>query len=161
MSCEDLELLMADALGGELSEADRLVFEDHIAACARCRDEYESARAAVAMMKTLPGPTHVTVRREGDRLVIGSGSRRSMPWGGGLLRYAAGLLIAFSAGYGLNAGLLLYDAVRGSVTVSPRDPAEDGPGSEGSLEGALIRAHARRPLRSGLAKCLIAMSSAR
>lgn len=162
MSCADTELLMADAWGGELSEADRPVFEAHLATCARCRREYRSGLAAVATMRTLPGPEPVTVQREGDRLVIYGGSpRRSAPWGRGVLRYAAGLLIAFVAGYGFHGGLPAMDAGRSVDEAQPAIRAVGESTSGGSLEGALVRTHARRPSRSGLAKCLIAMSAAR
>lgn len=70
MNCNDFETLMADALGNELSPADRPIFEAHLRDCLKCRGEYESTRRAVATMRELPGPARVTVRREGDRLVI-------------------------------------------------------------------------------------------
>ena len=71
--CEDFEMLTADALGNELSEADRPAFEAHLAQCEKCRREYETASRTVSMMRALPGPTRVTIRREGDRLVIDDG----------------------------------------------------------------------------------------
>ena len=67
MNCEDVEMLLADALGDELADADRAAFEAHLAECERCRREYETTRAAVQSMRALPGPQRVTVRREGDR----------------------------------------------------------------------------------------------
>jgi anti-sigma factor RsiW len=39
MNCEEFEMLMADALGDELSPNDRPVFEAHLAECDCCRQE--------------------------------------------------------------------------------------------------------------------------
>jgi hypothetical protein len=114
-------------------------------------------------MRSLPGSRKVAARREGRRLVIEETADQPLParWRQGVprvvrtpMRYAAGLLIAFTAGYGLHAGLTLAKATRApTVAESPSAAGET------SLEGSLVRAHTRNPGRSGLAKCLIAMSS--
>jgi hypothetical protein len=180
--CEDFEGLMADALGDELAPADRSAFEAHLAQCAQCRQEYESLRQTVGTMRDLPGPTRVSVRREGSRLVIdekeAAAPRRRVWWVGSPLRYAASILIAFTAGYALHAGLVLT-ADKGPVqlAVTDGDEGTTGPGtadrdgagpatpravpSPSTLERALLNTHARQPSRSGLAKCLIAMANAK
>ncbi len=69
MKCEDVEMLMADALGDELSSDDRSVFEFHLAECDRCRQEYETALRAVDTMRLLPGPRPLrtgSIHRRGD-----------------------------------------------------------------------------------------------
>lgn len=209
MNCEEFELLMADALGGELSAADRPALEAHLAGCERCRRDFESSRQTLNDMRALPGTRKVRARREGNRLVIedaaterdvapieGAIAERdaagrnaaersaakpdlaggtSLDWRTGSLqtggaparsrfarfmasplRYAAGLLIAFTAGYAMHAGLTLADAARlgPPVAVAPPQPAP-------SFEGSVMRAYARNSGRSDLAKCLIAMSPPR
>lgn len=162
MACEDFELLMADALAGEISEADRRTLQAHLANCERCREDFESSGAAIAAMRTLPAPQHVSVERQGNSLVIHCDPPLvSIPWGGGLLRYAAGLLIAFSAGYGLNAGLLLIDSTESRHPPAPIVVAVATTPNAGTLEKALVQTHIRRPARSSLAKCLIATAPAR
>lgn len=199
MNCNDVETLMADALGDELSPADRPAFEAHLGDCPKCRGEYETARRAVATMRELPGPARVTVRREGDRLVIedkpskhvsgkanaarrgrlrtvalsllgsANGGRKLKPaaWGA-LFRYAASVLIAFSAGYALNE-VANSDRlpVGGTEQPSVQNPPSraDDPNSthrnnnrHHTLRRALVSAHARRPARSDLAKCLVAIA---
>ena len=158
MKCEDFQMLLADALGGELSDADRPAFEAHTAQCPRCRAEYESMSGAVRSLRALPEPQAVSVRRVGDRLILSERSPRALTWfSHRLLRYAAGLLIAFSAGYGLRAGLAPHDDASGRPVALV---ANDG-SKRGSLEGAIAGAHLRNPARSDLAKCLIAMYDVR
>ena len=106
MNCEDFQLLLADTLGGELSDAQRPGFEAHIAQCSQCRREYESMRETVCSLLSLPEPQPVRVRRVGGRLILGESPRGAMAaFSHGYLRYAAGLLIAFTAGYALHATL--------------------------------------------------------
>lgn len=171
MNCEEFERLMVDALGGELREADRPTFEAHLSRCDRCRRDYDSSQSAVETMQSLPGPELVTVRREGARLVIEErasrlpavdSSQRGWFWrraGSGVLRYAAGLLIAFTAGYALHTAQTMFDPAqdlgRGRETMLTSYLGLD------NLQGALVRAHVGRPSRSGLAKALIATASRR
>ncbi len=165
MTCEDFETLLADALGDELSSNDRQAFESHLADCAKCRREYETSHRAVETMQLLTGPRQVRIERQGGRLVIqtpeptgsfpGNVRRKLKPAArlGGLLRLAASLLIAFTAGYGVHAGLMMADATRRAGTTMSRAAAPPR-----SLRGSLVSAHARNPTRSGLAKCLAAIS---
>lgn len=158
MNCEDFQMLLADALGGELSNADRSGFDAHVAQCARCRAEYESMSGAVRSLQSLPEPQPVRVRRVGDRLILGEPSRDSMTsFSYGLLRYAAGLVIAFTAGYALRAALTTPDAAPrdGMVQVAAAGSKRD------TLQLAIAGAHLRNPARSDLAKCLSAMYDTR
>ncbi len=192
MNCVDFEPLMADALGDELSPGDRRVFEAHLGECTRCRQEYATARRAVGMMRQLPGPMRVSARREGDRLVIEDKPAAGRVWdrpsslsfdrlksrshrlrsaaraSGGLFRYAAIVLIAFTAGYALHAGAVSRQLSAIShqssafttrySTVGNRQSTFDNDGSYHTLRGALVSAHIRNPGRSDLAKCLIAVA---
>ncbi len=154
MNCKDFQLLLADALGGELSEADRPGFDGHLRQCPRCRGEFESMSAAVRSLQALPDPQPVSVRRVGGRLILSESSHGSLgSFSRGMLRYAAGLLIAFTAGYALRAGLTPREAGSGGTVVQV---AEAGSGKD-TLQGAIAGAHLRNPARSNLAKCLIAM----
>jgi anti-sigma factor RsiW len=171
MSCKEYESLMADALGDELSPEDRPAFEAHLASCERCRREYETSREAVAAMRTLPGPQRVAVHREGDRLVIddsqaaalgASGDPRGLSpavwWARGVFRYAASVLVAFTAGYIAHAGLMSSDASRPVTPVVQVGDSGTQTDGQKSLQGALVSAYTRNPHRSDLAKCLIAMA---
>ena len=175
MNCEQFESLLADALGDELSAADRPAFDEHLRACARCRREYESSSAVLSAMRSLPGPSIVSVDvRWSDgvpfaRVAWTTKKRVTLRWSAAL-RYAAAIVIAFAAGY-------FYRAERVSLAVKPgvgptmltRSSNERGvpdvPGnreqfahaSPRSFEAALAGAHLQDPSRSDLAKCMIAM----
>ena len=154
MNCEDFEMLLADALGGELSVGDRPAFEGHIAECSRCRAEYESMSGAVRSLKALPDPQPVTVRRQGGRLILSESSpRRMMRFSHGLLRYAASVLIAFTAGYALRAALTPRTGVSDRAVIELADAGS----KRDTLQVAIAGAHLRNPARSDLAKCLSAM----
>jgi len=175
MSCEEFESLLADALGDELSPEDRPRFEEHLASCTRCRREYETSREAVTNMRDLPGPQRVSVRREGDRLVIqdavdSNAGPRGLPtsrvrvppaaqWRSGIYRYAASVLIAFTAGYIAHAALGVQEAVTPIhpkiVELPPEQIEVDEPQS---LQGAIASTYTRSRGRSDLAKALIAMA---
>jgi len=160
MNCKEFEMMLADALGSELSEEDRPTFEQHLSQCENCRREYETAQQTIAMMQSLTAPKQITVQRDSDRLVIQespaafSFRRRSSMIS--LLRYAASVLIAFTAGYGLHAGLMITDA--GSTTIKNIDHHSSGTHlSHKDFQSALVGIHAQHPARSDLAKCMIAM----
>ena len=163
MKCEDYEMLMADALGDELSPADRSAFEAHLATCASCRSDYDSLSGTVTTLRDLPGPVGVSVRREGTRLVIEETTERPAAWRTGgswesraLLRYAASVLVAFLGGYAFHAGLM---PVSSRVPTLPGPPVlvHATPDQSSDLHGALVRAHVHKPRRPDLAKALIAL----
>lgn len=173
MNCEEFENLLADALGDELLPEDRSVFDEHLVSCQRCRLEYESSREAVAAMRTLPGPQRVSVRQEGNRLVIqddertggsprglrrGGGLPPAARWTSGVFRYAASVLIAFMAGYIAHATLVVQSGAprKDGIVEVPESKTEIG--RQESLQGALVSAYTRNTARSDLAKALIAMA---
>lgn len=162
MNCERFETFLADALGDELAAVDRVAFEHHLAECDKCRSEYESLQQPLQAMRDLPGPEHVSVIRQGDRLVIQSGratSRSPVRWlNSGVMRYAAVIAFAFLAGYVFHA--VTAETGHGSMDrvptladhLSPPSPNRYG------FEQRLADVYTRSPARSGLAKCLMAMA---
>jgi anti-sigma factor RsiW len=162
MNCENCELFMADAIGDELDPSQRASFSAHLAQCPKCREEYESAMRAVKTMRELPGPRHVAVRREGDRLVIlGQPTARfrlGRLFTGGVFRYAASVLIAFAAGYALHAGWMATDTPRRVETLRRETSEQKELETGGDLQGALAYAHNRSPSSSHLAKALMAVA---
>ncbi len=164
MNCANLELLMADALGDELSPGDRIAFETHLGECQKCRQEYATARRAVAAMRELPGPvrlvhdSNLARAGKGDRLVLAEKQTAGSAWvqpparkSAGLFRYAASLLIAFAAGYALNER-------PNPLTVGPEPSRDSQETTSDTLRGALVSVHVRNPARCDLAKCLIAFA---
>ena len=166
MNCEAFEILMADALGNELVDSDRAGFDSHLAACETCRREWESLRRTVDATRALAGPKKVSVRRDGERLVIqpdasetlsvSHGSQPMAARNGGLLRMAASVLIAFTAGYALHAGLMMADNAKSAQQVAQLEDA-----SPQSVRTSLALAHVRNPSRSSFAKCLATITRAR
>ncbi len=161
MTCEQFEQLLADAIGGELREADRPLFDAHLAACDACRREFDSLSDAVDRMHALPGPEPITLAGDADRSTIIDGPARAPRRPGWsartALRYAASILIAFSAGYACHAGLMLsIPAPADHIAVHPDGEGGDARSAR-TLRHALASAHARDPARSDLAKCLVAM----
>jgi len=173
MNCEEFEPLLADALGDELSPTDRVAFEEHVARCDACRGEYESARRTLSELRSLPAPRRVSTNDIATVLVPGttlplrtrkSGTERSTPSHPAphrsvirVLRYAASLLIAFTAGYALHAGLTLSANFPPSPIASERARSGDGVYNVHTLEAAFTRVHLQKPARSDLAKAMIAM----
>lgn len=162
MTCEEFQELLADRLGNEPVSTNQVEFDRHAAACVTCRRDFESARSALEAMRSLSVPPSVSVRREESRLIFESqaqgGSRsawrRHRTW----LGQAAGLFIAFVAGYGLH-GWARSDAGgerRGPVVIRTK-PFDILGKTDGSFDRALAEAHSRKPSRSGLAKCMIAL----
>ena len=167
MNCNDVRNLMPDVLGNEPPARERrTAFEDHLAECPACRAEYESYRKTVASLRELPGPKRVVLRREADRFVwyeAGAGVTGPRPIKlGGPLRYAASLLIAFTAGYAVHAGITIT-AMSKPEAVAPllSPPALEPEPGRPSLHSAVARTAAGNPARSELAQCLIAMTPSR
>ena len=172
MNCEQFETLLADALGDELSPADCGALEEHAVQCAVCRGEYESTRRALSEFRSLPAAQRVLLGDIGSELIPSAdfrfgktsfaGRRRTSLRGSagrsfaGILRYAASLLIAFTAGYAVHVGVTLSNGPRTRV-VPPVEVAVDGSPRSQSLQTAFARVHLQQPTRSALAKAMIAM----
>ena len=171
MNHEQFELLMADALGDELTGEDRAAFEAALAAHADWKQEYETAQRTLGCLAELGAPKRVVARREGDALIIEPRTTKTVASKPvrGVWRYAAAVLIAFTAGYALHATLVLQEGVRPQESIVKNVVQPDAPGvratpaggDSGTFEAALFKTHARKPSRSSLAKCLIAVAARR
>jgi anti-sigma factor RsiW len=53
MNCKELVELMTDYLEGKLSQNDRRQFEDHLTACAGCRNYLEQIRLTIRLVGKL------------------------------------------------------------------------------------------------------------
>lgn len=179
MKCTDVDELLADAWGHELT-GDRLAeFDAHLRECESCRRQFEEGAKALEAMRSLSGPPAATAWREGDRPAfefrVPSPGARPRRQASHLLRLAASVLIAFTAGYGLHAGLMMRDAATAASSeqipgLIGQEPQQTAGGSHPNdadpidsdnretLRTALASAYARRGSRSHLATCLIAMS---
>ena len=153
MTCEDFERLLPDALGGELTEADLHLLDAHVSQCAACRTEYDSLQATIGRLGELSAPRSARMRREGDRVILldDTGRKRSLSkrLAFGAFRYAASVLIAFTAGYALHAWLMMADVAK---TASPLE-RQGGR----TFQVAVASAHLRNPTGSDLAKCMSAI----
>lgn len=166
MKCEEFELLLADALGDELSENGQVVLDRHLATCPACRCDYESAMRTVDGMRSIPGSKSVRMRREGRRWIVDdthadgvTPPTRSAPrtQGYGVFRWAASILIAFTTGYAFHAGVMMKGAIE---RFEPTPMMVDVDGSV-NVYGALLRAHAVKPSRANLAKALMVLGKSR
>ncbi len=167
MSCPEFELRMAEALGNELAEEDRPMWEAHLSSCEACRKEFTSARETLDRLQT---STFVMPRRVGS--IRFHRNAWSVP-----LRYVASILIAFAAGYGfcaLNTGearprdgftttqtapVSDHDrhASAGRSLISAPDRFNDA--AARTFGSALVRARRMNPARSDLAVCLAAIAA--
>ena len=156
MNCDKFEMLLADAIGEELADTDRTTFEGHLAMCEKCREEYRTAIATVRTLRTLPSTTRVSSAIDRDvALPFASGAvktRYVRPWVR-VMRYAASVLLAFTAGYGAH-GLGGADFSSPSTVVF-----QTGVGAaERPTFGKALAGNFRRDRgRSDLARGLIAM----
>lgn len=164
MQCSEIQELLADALGGELSGERLNELNAHLASCASCRAERENLALLQVKLRALPGPAAAQLAKEGERWSLAPGpslrpndvavlapSRRGAP---AFMRRAAGILIAFTAGYAAHA-LLTLSARR---EVSDRTPPRLVRSVEGDdLRRAVALAHQARPATSDLAKVMTAL----
>lgn len=170
MNCQEFESHLADALGNELEAETQAAFADHLRQCAKCREEYESAVKAVATMQALPGPARVNLRRESGRLIFEQAASRSDTgrWSmlramfgfrqGQAVRYAAAIFLAFTAGYLVRASVA-PTAARNAGVVSMKGAVEDRSDNRRDVQQVLAGIYAQNPVRSDLAKALIAITS--
>lgn len=154
---------LADTLGNPSPAEPSPELVEHLAACRDCRRVYDDARAGLAALRELPEPAELTIHIGDDRVVVPlpRSTRRSAPRFAALARYAAVILLAFSAGFlarswAPTTGPAGDDrSVTRLVDTRPADSPSD------SLRTALMQAHRRNPGTSDLAKLLMAVAPAR
>lgn len=142
--CETYEPMIADALGGELSANDRPAFDAHLSACDRCRRDYESSANTLRNLRSnlsVPQPSRMTatvLQRTSAR-----DSRNT------ILRYAAAIALAFTAGYVWNR----------PAPNNPENPtiSQNAPSANNSIRDRLAIAHRADPLASEFAISLRAI----
>ena len=161
MDCDRFELMLAGALGDELSPDDRAAFDNHLEACTRCRSEYESLRGVTVSLRALSAPPSVRIAREQDGVYLedGASSRTQSSadrlWRGPV-RMAASILLAFVSGYAVHAALMM-----GGASAPPANPiahlTREPAANTTTLRSALVAAHERSPHQPALANCFAAM----
>lgn len=166
MSCSDFQELISDALGNEISDADRATLDRHLATCTACRTEFQRSCASLAALRAFGPPPEVTILRNGDRLTMEplrkTRLRRaavSRQW----LRYAACIVFAFIAGYFVaagreSAGLLKHGHLVHQESPSPSQRDLTRPAGT-TLEAAIAAVHLQHPDESPLTKCLLALAT--
>lgn len=173
MNDERFDELLADAVGGELSKGDAAEFEAALEQSPARRAEFDSLKRAAEAMEMLPGPVVVPIGAIGEKgepavslaqpefslTPVGttaSSYARSHGRSAGIMRIAASVLIAFTAGYGTHAWLTIRDAVDRARPTDAVVQLADAGGE--TLRDRLTREHLAKPNRSALASCLIATS---
>jgi len=159
MNCHEFESMMIDALGGELRESDRPLFEEHLASCGCCRADIESARAAVHALRELPA-----VSEEVNRVTAfstpaqGIGRRSTEKFrnirSGVFWRQAAGIVLAFMVGY--YSRPLSPTKPESADSLPTPDIARTFEFAPSSFAAALRNTYRKHPNRSDLANCLAA-----
>jgi len=162
MNCSDVESLLPDAWGGELTEHDQKALNDHIVVCHRCQEEYTSGQSAVALARRIPGPqaAQLTMQRgQWGVATLRTSVESSFPRRLGRFRFAASIFLAFVAGYAFHAGLILMNpASRPSDEYRAPTPviAEVG-GRSRSLQATLVSMYRQNPGASQLANGMMAV----
>ncbi|MEK6674436.1 MAG: zf-HC2 domain-containing protein [Planctomycetota bacterium] len=184
MGCEDYQLLMADALGNELAESDRCRFEDHLAACETCRREYEASSKSVQMLRSLPEPSEMDLARNQHEWVGSESARQPIRRGlvtssrlrsMRILRQAASIALAFTAGFGVHGMWTASRFPSGTADTLQHSFVSDDPNARAinessrrsrdsrltnnSFEAAVARAQSARPDRSAWFNTVAAMYS--
>ena len=186
MTCEQIELLFADALGGELEPSDRRIFDAHLVSCAGCRAEFAALTDTAALLRGYLADNRpvsdANVAREdvanisgsGDDVGLGAKNRaqrvsvsRSTLWPA-LLRYAAVIVLSFGIGFAVRGGLINTQGDEPSIasgagqtdSVASSDNFKKPPSRkslEATLEARLLAAHQAAPHASDFTKSLMAI----
>ncbi|MCP4594685.1 MAG: hypothetical protein GY842_28465 [bacterium] len=147
MNAEEARDLLAEYLGDELDSVQQHLFEDCLAKDADLAAEVDGLRRALAAMNSLDAPGGVTARREAHQPL--------RHWSAAMMRYAAVILFAFSAGY-----LTRNTADPNELASKPGIHQSTGSPEWGALETRVAAAYTQNPGRSGLARSLLALAQA-
>ena len=186
MTCEKIEMLFADALGGELEPGDREILDGHLGSCADCRTEFSALTDTAALLRErLTNDRHVAdaiAARDGEVKISNSGGdvglgaqngvqqvsvNRSTLWST-LLRYAAVIVLSFGFGFAVRGGLNYSKDSDKSITsdagqnvsvanVSNNKETPSRNSLEATLEARLMAAHQAAPHASDFTKSLMAI----
>lgn len=139
IDCSTFESLLPDALGGELSGPDRLAFESHRGRCQSCHAEYESLSQTVDRVRDRLAPDVLAAPR-----TIATPPRRFSLRS---LSYAAVIVLAFLAGYG----------IRGSARAPLPVHRENSGDAATTMEQKFVMAHRQAPKSSEFTKSVLAV----
>lgn len=155
------DALLADAVGGELTDTDRIRFEQILQSSPELRRDYATALAAVEALNKLPGPKAMTL----DQALVSHrefgiatrptsrNTRARTPWR--FFRFAASLLIAFSGGYALHAYVMTGTVPSAQPPTFETSGGQTPPAqTHTTLERAMADAYRRHPRRHALARCM-------
>lgn len=78
--------LLSAFLDGQVSPAERAAIETHLSGCAICRQELESLRKTVALLRALPRREVPHAFTLSEATVVGRRPAARVPWSGGLAR---------------------------------------------------------------------------
>jgi anti-sigma factor RsiW len=111
---------LSDYIDGDMSVAERIELEDHLARCAECSDTLVGLRRVVARARALEDMTPDADLWPG--VAAGIGARLPRRWSFSLPQLAAAsiALVALSSG----AGWVLHSGAMSSVAVSPPAPPQ-------------------------------------
>lgn len=160
MNCERFNEMLADALGDELGSADRSAFDGHLDACMGCRREYESLAETLDAIRTLKDvPQEPRLSTHEIRTVFRSSApavRRFRMFA--VLRYAAIIALAFTAGYAFRGGAGLPPPGKSAIEMTDRSHQPLQAGRITTLD-ALANAHRSNPHATMMTKLMIALYS--
>ena len=97
MNRDEIDAMLADALGGELDPSQRERFDQLLADDPRLAEEFRDLQRAVAAIRSLDDPASI-----GERSPAPSRRALAVPWRAGM-RYAAVIGLAFVAGFAVRA----------------------------------------------------------
>lgn len=143
IDCATFETLLADAIGGELNDQDRIAFESHVNSCNSCRAEFRSMVATIETVRNRLSSDNAAASTTHPPAPSPRRRRRGVT----LLRYAAAVAVAFLAGYGF----------RGTTTGPTSPNTVDARAGAITVEQQLVIAHRRAPKASAFTKSVLAV----
>ncbi len=144
MNRDEIDAMLADALGGELDPSQRERFDQLLADDPRLAEEFRDLQRAVAAIRSLDDPAGI-----GERASAPSRRALAVPWRAGM-RYAAVIGVAFVAGFAVRA---LMPAGSKVPPVTP--PAAESPAA---WEQRFADVYLLHPSESSLARSLVAVA---
>jgi len=182
LNCEQLEPLIADLLGEELDNVDRVRLEAHLVDCDGCRREIAALARTNAVLRdvftspneALPCKTTATANNEAESTSMVSAAFAAQPERQSksamfsmrmptLLRYAAIVVISFGLGFLMRGGIapMPTNGVDEEPAMAKGDAADlsvpTGGNLRADLEARLTAAHRSAPQASEFTKSLLAI----